>query len=362
VRGTRDAACGMSVTCRGAVETLSQTQVDGRKSAHGYAALMPADGGAGAYYVRTLPVRVAGYESGRNSMTLTGNARRRANGVGGRMSGDAGSHRGIDTNAASPARTYDYYLGGSHNCPVDRAAAERALSAVPDGRAVACANRRFLVRAVDYLAQNGIDQFIDIGAGIPASPNVHEVARAILPRARVAYVDNAPDVVAQNRELLAGLDDGVKAIYGDIRYPLNIAYDQALRDVIDFDRPVGVLFVAVLHFLTNGDDPYNSVSVFTHRMTPGSYVAISHITGDGTSTETISAIRNAYAHASAPAVFRTRKEIEVLFNGLDLVRPGLVEISEWRAEHRKRESPLALRFLAGVARKRENKTGEGGWS
>jgi hypothetical protein len=257
---------------------------------------------------------------------------------------------------------YDYYLGGSHNRPVDREAAERALSKVPDGREVARANRRFLARAVDYLAQNGIDQFIDIGAGIPTSPNVHEVARAIRPRARVAYVDNDTDVVAQNRELLAGLDDEVKAIYGDIRYPLNIAYDPALRDVIDFGRPVGVLFVAVLHFLTNGDDPYNSVSVFTHRMTSGSYVAISHITGDGTSAETVSAIRDAYAHASSPAVFRTRKEIEVLFNGLDLVRPGLVEVSEWRAEPRKLESSPALRFLAGLARKRENKTSEGGWS
>jgi S-adenosyl methyltransferase len=158
------------------------------------------------------------------------------------------------------------------------------------------------------------------------------------------------------------IGDGVKAIYGDIRYPLNIAYDPALRDVIDFGRPVGVLFVAVLHFLTNGDDPYNSVSVFTHRMTPGSYVAISHITGDGTSTETISAIRDAYAHASAPAVFRTRKEIEVLFNGLDLVRPGLVDVFEWRAERGKLESPSALRFLAGLARKRTNKACEGDWS
>ena len=231
---------------------------------------------------------------------------------------------------------------------------------MPDGREVARANRRFLVSSVDYLARNGIDQYIDIGAGIPTSPNVREMARSIIPHARITYVDNDPDVVAQNRELLAGLDDGVKAIYGDIRYPLNMAYDPALRDAIDFSRPVAVLFVAVLHFLTNGDDPYNSVSVFTHRMAPGSHVAISHITSDGTIPGVISTIRQAYAHASAPAVFRLRKEIEVLFNGLDLVRPGLVEVSEWRAGNRTQENSPALRFLAGVGRKRINKPSEGG--
>jgi hypothetical protein len=156
---------------------------------------------------------------------------------------------------------YDFYLGGSHNYPVDREAARKALSMVPHGQEVARANRRFLVRVVDYLARNGIDQYIDIGAGIPTSPNVHEVARSVIPGARVVYVDNDTDVTTQNRELLAGLGDGIRAIYGDIRYPLNVVHDQALREVIDFSRPVGVLFVAVLHFLTNGDDPYNSVSV-----------------------------------------------------------------------------------------------------
>jgi S-adenosyl methyltransferase len=150
--------------------------------------------------------------------------------------------------------------------------------------------------------------------------------------------------------MLSGLDDGVRAIYGDIRYPLNIADDQALRDMIDFRRPVGVLFVAILHFLTNGDDPYNSVSAFTHRIATRSHVAISHITSDGTSPEVISTIHQAYAHASAPAVFRTRKEIEVLFNGLVLVNPGIVEVSEWRNKS-KLQNPAALHFLGGVGRK-----------
>jgi S-adenosyl methyltransferase len=256
----------------------------------------------------------------------------------------------VDMTTASPARMYDYYLGGSRNYPVDREAAQKALSVVPQGQEVARANRRFLIRAVRYLAESGIDQYIDIGAGIPTSPNVHEVARSVIPDARVVYVDNDTGVTTQNREMLSGLDDGVRAIYGDIRYPLNIAYDQALREMIDFRRPVGVLFVAILHFLTNGDDPYNSVSAFTHRIAAGSHVAISHITSDGTSPEVISTIHQAYAHASAPAVFRTRKEIEVLFNGLVLVNPGIVEVSEWPNKS-KRQNPSALRFLGGVGRK-----------
>jgi hypothetical protein len=256
----------------------------------------------------------------------------------------------VDMTIASPARMYDFYLGGSHNYPVDREAARKALSVVPHGQEVARANRRFLVRVVKHLAQNGIDQYIDIGAGIPTSPNVHEVARSVIPSARVVYVDNDTDVTMQNREMLAGIDDGVRAIYGDVRYPLNIIYDQALREVIDFSRPVGMLFVAILHFLTNGEDPYNGVSVFTQRVATGSHVAISHITNDGTNPEIVSAIRHAYAHASAPAVFRTRKEIEVLFNGLVLVSPGIVEVSEWR-NGGKKQAPSALRFLGGVGRK-----------
>lgn len=267
------------------------------------------------------------------------------------MTGDPGPKPGADITTASPARMYDYYLGGSHNYEVDRDAARKALSVVPHGQEVARANRCFLVRAVDYLARNGIDQFIDVGAGIPTSPNVHEVARSVIRDARVVYVDNDMDVTIQNRELLSGVDDNVRAIYGDIRYPLNIANDEALRQVIDFSRPVGVLFVAILHFLTNGDDPYNSVNVFTHRASPGSYVAMSHITSEDTNPKVMSTIRRAYERASAPAVFRTKKEIEVLFNGLELIRPGLVEVSEWRRSNSGQQNPPALRFLGGVGRK-----------
>ena len=138
---------------------------------------------------------------------------------------------------------YDYYLGGKDNFPADREAAENALSVVPDGRAVARANRRFMVRAVRYLARQGIKQFVDLGAGIPTSPNVHEVARGTIPDAHVVYVDNDPVVTVHNRALLANNNSGIGAMHGDIRYPLDIATSEALRQVIDFSQPVAVLWL-----------------------------------------------------------------------------------------------------------------------
>jgi hypothetical protein len=242
---------------------------------------------------------------------------------------------------------YDYYLGGKDNFPADRHAAEKALSAVPCGRKVAWANRKFLVRAVRALARKGIDQFIDLGTGIPTSPNVHEVARSTNPAATVMYIDNDPVVVAHDTALLAGYD-GITAIRRDVRYPLNIIMDDNVREVIDFSLPVGVLFVAVLHFVTDEENPYGSVAAFRDRIHPGSYVVISHITSDGTAPDTINVIREAYQAASAPAVFRSTGQIERLFSGFKLLKPGLVEVSEWGAKGRKAATPPALRFLGGV--------------
>ena len=257
----------------------------------------------------------------------------------------------VDVTTPSPARMYDYYLGGKDNFTADREAAEKALSVIPEGRAVARANRRFMVRAVRYLARNGIKQFIDLGTGIPTRPNVHEAARGITPDAHVVYVDNDPVVTMHNRALLANNNTGVVALHGDIRYPQGIATSEPLRRVIDFSQPVAVLFVAVLHFLTNGDDPYNSVCVFRDHMPAGGYLVVSHITSDGIDPTVISTIRAAYSNASAPAVFRSRDEINQFFTGFRLVRPGLVEVAEWRSNNRKQENPPALRFLGGVGRR-----------
>ncbi len=261
-------------------------------------------------------------------------------------------HRAVDPHIPSPARIYDYYLGGKDNFAADRDAAEKALAVVPHGRAIARANRRFLVRAVKYLTRAGIRQFIDLGTGIPTSPNVHEAARSIAPGTAIVYVDNDPIVAAHNSAYLAGLDSRVTAIRGDIRYPLNIITNHSLREVIDFGRPVAVLFVAVLHFITDAEEPYASVAAFRDRMPPGSYIAVSHITSDGTEPAVIATIQDVYSNATAPAVFRSRPQIEQFFTGFDLVEPGLAEGSEWRSRGRKPAKPPALRFLGGVGRKR----------
>jgi hypothetical protein len=258
---------------------------------------------------------------------------------------------GIDVITPSPARMYDYYLGGKDNFAADRAAAEKALSVVPDGRKVAWANRRFLVRAVKYLARNGIEQFIDLGTGIPTSPNVHETARAIVPHAKVAYVDNDPIVTVHNRALLESAGDGIIAVRGDIRYPLNILTNHAVNEVIDFRRPVGILFVAVLHFVTDNEGPYKVVAAFRDRVSKGSYITLSHITSDGTAPHVITTIQEAYQRASAPAVFRTRADIERFLAGLEVLKPGIVEVSEWRANNHKQTDLSALRFLGGVGLK-----------
>ena len=264
------------------------------------------------------------------------------------MSNDLVWPAGVDPSIPSPARMYDYYLGGKDSFASDRAAAEKALSVVPQGREVARANRRFLVRAVRHMAGQGVAQFIDLGTGYPTSPSVHETAAALVDRPRVVYVDNDAVVTSHNRALLAGWD-GVTVLHGDIRCPGQILKQDELWNTIDFGLPVGVLFVAVLHFIPPDDDPESTVRSFIKYLVPGSFLAISHITSDGTAPAVMATIREAYRTASAPAVFRSREEIEAFFAGLDLLHPGLVEVSAWRASEGRSS---ALRFLGGVGGKR----------
>jgi hypothetical protein len=254
---------------------------------------------------------------------------------------------GFDLLVPSPARMYDYCLGGKDNFPADREAAELALSLVPFGREVARANRHFLARAVTTMARSGIGQFIDLGTGLPTRPNVHEVAPSVHPDARVLYVDNDPMVCSHARALLA-TNDGVAAIRWDIRTPQAILNDPVTCALIDFTQPVGVLFVAVLHFLTDDDQPGERVAAFRWRMASGSMLAVSHITSDGTPPDIQATIRDIYAEASASAVFRTRPEVESFFGGLDLIEPGLVEVGAWRSL--RPAPPAPMRFVGGLAR------------
>jgi hypothetical protein len=178
-----------------------------------------------------------------------------------------------------------------------------------------------MMRAVLLMADQGIRQFIDLGTGIPTSPSIHELAQAVHPDARVLYVDNDPVVTAHSKLLLANRGD-VEVLQADIREPGTILSSAELRSVIDFNEPVGVLFVAVLHFVRDKERPAEIIRAFTERMAAGSYLALSHITSDGTDRAVMATILDAYAHASAPAIFRSAEEISDFFSGFELQEPG----------------------------------------
>lgn len=258
---------------------------------------------------------------------------------------------GVDPSVPSAARMYDYCLRGKTSYAADREAVGRVLSVVPLGRYLARANRSFVRHAVREMARQGITQFIDLGAGMPASPAVHEIARIPFPAARVLYVDNDLVVTAHNRALLA-TGDGVSAIYGDICHPGTILGSPELAELIDFAQPTGVLFAAVLHFIADTGQPHDIVRAFTGRMAPGSCLAVSHITSDGSDPAAMAAIGEAYARASAPAVFRPEADIRAFFTGLELLDPGLIEVEWWSPDVALFcVRPSTVRFLAGIGRK-----------
>jgi O-methyltransferase involved in polyketide biosynthesis len=258
----------------------------------------------------------------------------------------------FDTSKPNAARLYDYLLGGKDNYAADREAAEELLKAVPDAARAARQNRAFLGRAVQFLARDaGIQQFIDIGTGLPTRANVHEIAQKSVPDARVLYVDNDPVVVVHAQALLAD-DASTVAINQDLRKPDQILTHPALRALIDLDKPVAILLAAVLHFIPDTEDPYAIAGTLKEPMAPGSYLLVSHVTGDDVSPEAAEQARKIYENTSTPGVMRPHAEIACFFDGLEIIPPGLVNASSWRADN----SPLPRRptrtiFYAGVGRK-----------
>jgi hypothetical protein len=259
----------------------------------------------------------------------------------------------INTNVAHPARVYDYWLGGKDNFPADRALAELMIQAIPNMRAMAAANRAFLSRAVRYLAADaGVRQFLDVGTGIPTSPNVHEVAQAVAPGARVVYVDNDPIVLAHARALLTSQDAGETAfIMADLRQPKSILDHPALTQTLDLRQPVGLLLVAVLMYFRDGDtpNPFEMVATLLEPLAPGSYLAITHPTPDFNAEETARAVAAA-EQAGVTLVPRPRAEVERFFSGLDLVEPGVTPVLSWRPDEPPADPSVAY-YWAGVARK-----------
>lgn len=255
----------------------------------------------------------------------------------------------IDTSTAHPARMYDYYLGGKDNYPADRRAAEQVLAAVPSAPAMAKANRAFLRRAVRFLAdQAGVRQFVDIGTGLPTSPNVHQIAQAVTPNAQVVYVDNDPIVHIHANALLAGEATG--SILADLRQPDVILDHPTLRQRIDLTQPVALLLVAILHFLRDDEDPAGIVARLRDGLAAGSYLVLSHATADF-NPEAAAAAARAYDQAAAPMVLRSHAQIERLFDGFELVDPGLVQVSRWRPDDQRAAAKGQVWAYGGVGRR-----------
>lgn len=238
----------------------------------------------------------------------------------------------IDPTVAHPARMYDFYLHGKDNYEVDRLAAEKVLGVLPEARAMALENRAFLGRAVRFLVDQGVRQFLDIGTGLPTQGNTNEVAHEVAPDARIVYVDNDPLVLAHARALLAGCaKDRTTVIEGDLRDPDAILKQVDEQKAIDFDQPVAVLLVAILHFIRDAENPHDIVDRFKRVLRPGSYLVISHGTQDFDPVRAMEAVRP-YDQATAPFVLRQEAEIRRFFDGLELVEPGMVQIPRWRPE------------------------------
>ncbi|NUP50390.1 MAG: SAM-dependent methyltransferase [Catenulispora sp.] len=238
----------------------------------------------------------------------------------------------IDQSIPHPARIYNHLIGGKDNFAVDRAAAEMAIKAIPEAAAMARANRAFLGRAVHHLATLGIDQFLDIGAGIPGPGNTGDVARRVHPRARVAYVDYDPIVVTHTRALAGGADPGLTTVViADVREPKTILENADIRAVLDFERPVAVLMVALLHFVSPEENPHHLISQYTDAVVPGSALVISHGTPSPDEARNVEA-RKAWQHAKSQIHQRTAAEVASFFDGLDVVAPGVVPLQLWRPD------------------------------
>jgi hypothetical protein len=251
------------------------------------------------------------------------------------------------TARANIARMYSHWLGGKDGFEADRAAAA-VLDRFPEVADVARANRAFLTRAVRHVARQGISQFIDAGTGLPASPNVHEIARETAPDARVVYVDRDPVVLTHARALLA-VDDNIAVVAGDVRDPARALADPALTGLIDAGEPVCVILGCVLHFLA-ADEADEAVAVFRRWMAPGSYLIISAGTSTGTDPELLRQLQAAYGD-TVPVTGRTAEEITAWFDGFSLARPGVVDVWAWRPDSIQRPVQSRARILAGVGRK-----------
>lgn len=251
----------------------------------------------------------------------------------------------------SPARMYDYFLGGYHNFEIDRLAARQVLKITPDTPLIMQTNRAFLRRVVNFLAAQGIEQFLDLGSGIPTVGNVHEVARRSNPSARVVYVDVEPVAVRHGEAILAD-DPNTAVIQADLRRPEEILAHPTVRDLLDLDRPMAVLILSVLQFV--GDEAYDAVRRLREALQPGGYLAISHATRDGIPDEPVERLKQVYDRTGTAIQLRPHDRVLEFFEGLEMVEPGLVHAPLWRPEGEEDlflERPELSVIYGGVGRK-----------
>jgi SAM-dependent methyltransferase len=255
----------------------------------------------------------------------------------------------VDIHKPSTARVYDAILGGKDNFPWDRAVAARVTAAFPEAAASAMLNRQVLERAVRYLHGQGVDQFLDLGSGLPTARNTHEMAHELNPRALVAYVDNDPIVLTHARAQLAG-DAATTAVTADIRHPDTIVGNPAITAFLDFSRPIGLILNGVVHHLNDDEDPYGVVTKLTSALAPGSYLQLTHFS---TAAPAAAALERVLMQAIGSGRMRSAAEITAFFDGLELVEPGVVFLPEWRPD-RPVDYPLGVGgqlILGGMARK-----------
>lgn len=258
----------------------------------------------------------------------------------------------VDLDRASPSRVYDYLLGGCHNFEADRKAGTALLATNPEAATFARVNRAFLRRAVLHLLHAGVRQFIDVGSGIPAAGNVHEVVQSHDPAGRVVYVDVDPVAVAHTQAILAG-NPYAAAVQADAREPDKILDSAPVRSLIDLTRPVGLLLVALLHFIPDTDRPGRIASTLAAPVPAGSFLAISHAAWPLDAGSDASGLVQAYRRNVAPVTMRDRDEIRAFFDGFDLLPPGLVPPGAWRPGAGEPERAAgSTPGVAGVAIKR----------
>jgi hypothetical protein len=259
----------------------------------------------------------------------------------------------IDTSVAHSARVYDYILGGKDNYGPDREAAEQMLKNWPSLRTSMRENRRFMHRTVRHLAaERGIRQFLDIGTGIPTSPNVHEIAQEIAPDARVVYVDNDPIVLAHARHRLNGTPDGrIAYIHANLREPETILTAPELHDTLDLDRPVALSVIAVLQFVLDDQEAYGLVERYMRDLPSGSFLALSTVTTDS-SPKAIDVVSE-YKARGMPPRERSKAEVERFFDGLELIEPGVQLVHNWRpdVDPEQRVPDTEVAMYGGVALK-----------